>query len=164
MVSAALIAISAAVKPVVNPPTQTIDEGASTRFQCYVPGNPGARLSWRKEDGSAFGRGVEDSNGILTIFNAHSSNAGAYVCSAVDPHGGSPAHSSPVYLNVNPSIRMFPYEKQSWVREESWLKHAMGTDISSVIRHCKTVVVNVVSEGSCCSAFLVELLRRKDGG
>ncbi|VDM26315.1 unnamed protein product [Toxocara canis] len=95
MVSAALIAISAAVKPVVNPPTQTIDEGASTRFQCYVPGNPGARLSWRKEDGSAFGRGVEDSNGILTIFNAHSSNAGAYVCSAVDPHAVSPVVDPP---------------------------------------------------------------------
>uniref|UniRef100_A0A9J2P054 Basement membrane proteoglycan n=1 Tax=Ascaris lumbricoides TaxID=6252 RepID=A0A9J2P054_ASCLU len=91
----------APTKPVVNPPTQTIDEGGSARYQCYVPGNPGARLNWRKEDGSALGYDVTDNNGILTITNARISDAGAYICSATDQQTGSAALSSPVYLSVN---------------------------------------------------------------
>lgn len=104
-----LTIFTAATKPVVNPPTQTIDEGGSARYQCYVPGNPGARLNWRKEDGSALGYDVTDNNGILTITNARISDAGAYICSATDQQTGSAALSSPVYLSVNQNRRTFLY-------------------------------------------------------
>uniref|UniRef100_A0A0M3J4K7 Basement membrane proteoglycan n=1 Tax=Anisakis simplex TaxID=6269 RepID=A0A0M3J4K7_ANISI len=89
-------------EPVVNPPQQTIDEGSSARFQCYVPGDPSAQISWHRQDGAPLGADVSESNGMLTITNAQASDAGAYVCHAQQAHTTQPALSSPVYLNVNP--------------------------------------------------------------
>uniref|UniRef100_F1KPK5 Basement membrane proteoglycan n=1 Tax=Ascaris suum TaxID=6253 RepID=F1KPK5_ASCSU len=90
------------VNPVVDPQSQTVDEGASARFRCHVPGNPDAQLRWRKEDGSAFGYGVTDSQGVLSFARVVPSDAGAYVCTAQGPRGVSPIDSSPAYLGVNP--------------------------------------------------------------
>ncbi|VDK55937.1 unnamed protein product [Anisakis simplex] len=100
--------VSTAREPVVNPPQQTIDEGSSARFQCYVPGDPSAQISWHRQDGAPLGADVSESNGMLTITNAQASDAGAYVCHAQQAHTTQPALSSPVYLNVNPQQSVHP--------------------------------------------------------
>lgn len=86
--------------PMIDPPEQTVNENDPARFRCWVPGNPGAVLRWRRVDGSPLGYGVSDNVGVLSIPRAQMSDAGEYVCSAQDPDGGASADSPFALLNV----------------------------------------------------------------
>ncbi|VDM95384.1 unnamed protein product, partial [Onchocerca ochengi] len=79
-----------------------VTENQPAQFRCWVPGNPTAILEWRRADGRPLGHGVTDRNGILSIPRAQMSDAGEYICCALDPAiGGAAADSAPARLYVD---------------------------------------------------------------
>ncbi|VDN00661.1 unnamed protein product, partial [Onchocerca ochengi] len=90
------------INPLVDPPEQRVTENQPAQFRCWVPGNPTAILEWRRADGRPLGHGVTDRNGILSIPRAQMSDAGEYICCALDPAiGGAAADSAPARLYVD---------------------------------------------------------------
>lgn len=85
--------------PRVDPPIQTVDEGAPSRIRCWVEDNPHVQLSWSKEDGE-LPHGSEDSNGLLTIPETAMEDAGEYICILHGPNGGPPIYAPPATINV----------------------------------------------------------------
>ncbi|VDM30027.1 unnamed protein product, partial [Toxocara canis] len=49
--------------PEIDSPTQSVEEGETVTFRCYVQGVEDAILHWRREDGSPLGYGVTDEDG-----------------------------------------------------------------------------------------------------
>ncbi|VDM94872.1 unnamed protein product [Thelazia callipaeda] len=85
--------------PKVDPISQTVDEGSPSRIRCWVDGDPNAHLSWHKEDGQ-LPRSAQESHGIFTIPETAAEDAGEYICTLHDPHGGPSTSSSPATINV----------------------------------------------------------------
>uniref|UniRef100_A0A183CUT9 Ig-like domain-containing protein n=1 Tax=Gongylonema pulchrum TaxID=637853 RepID=A0A183CUT9_9BILA len=92
--------------PQVDPVVQTVDEGAPSRIRCWVEDNPNAELSWSKESGE-LPHGAVDSRGILSIPETAMEDAGEYICTMHDPHGGSPVHAPPATINVRQGLLLF---------------------------------------------------------
>ncbi|VDM28519.1 unnamed protein product [Toxocara canis] len=87
--------------PLVLSAEETVDEGTPVRLRCYLPGSRDAELHWRREDGNPLGKDATDEQGILTIPRASVSDAGAYICSAMEPGSSAPLHSQPARIIVN---------------------------------------------------------------
>lgn len=90
----------------MDPLQQTVEEGDPAQIRCFVPGEPHATLTWRKQDGHLPDEATQD-NGNLYIPQMENENAGNYVCSMEDPAGGSPIDSVPARIDVR--RRMFSY-------------------------------------------------------
>lgn len=89
-------------RPEVDPPEQTVSEGDPVRFHCWVRGNADAQIRWSREDGEPLPQGVSaNGNGMLYIPNVQLSDAGNYVCSAIDPERGEPTESTSARLIVH---------------------------------------------------------------
>lgn len=92
--------------PLIDNPSQTIQEGDAVTFRCSLPSLRNAQIHWRRQDGSSFGYDITDEDGILTIPRVEAVDAGAYICTVEDPETGESVESAPAYLTVNPSTRM----------------------------------------------------------
>lgn len=85
----------------VEPTSQTVKEGDSVKFHCWLPGNEDAEIHWRRVDGNPLGYGVsEDQNGTLSIPIVHEADIGEYICSALDPESERSSDSITVRLDV----------------------------------------------------------------
>uniref|UniRef100_A0A1I8AA30 Basement membrane-specific heparan sulfate proteoglycan core protein n=1 Tax=Steinernema glaseri TaxID=37863 RepID=A0A1I8AA30_9BILA len=91
---------AAPIKPLVDPPEQTVDENDDATIRCWVPDQPGIHLRWRKADNQPLPHGALDRDGHLTIRRAQHADAGNYICSAVDPRTHEPIDSDPARVNV----------------------------------------------------------------
>lgn len=75
-----------ALKPVVVPKHQTVDENDVAEIHCTVPDNNEAEISWHRKDGRIFSDdAVDDGHGYLLIKNLKPSDTGEYICRARDP-------------------------------------------------------------------------------
>ncbi|VDM50966.1 unnamed protein product [Toxocara canis] len=99
--------VFAAERPLLVSAEETVNEGEMVRLRCYLPGRDDTELHWRREDASAINEDAIDEHGILTISRAKPSDAGYYICSADDPHGGGPLDSSSARIIINAITRMF---------------------------------------------------------
>ncbi|KAK0394822.1 hypothetical protein QR680_000951 [Steinernema hermaphroditum] len=91
---------AAPIKPVVDPPEQTVNENDDATIRCWVPDHHGIQLRWRKENGQPLPYGSVDRDGILTIRRTQHADAGNYICSAIDPRTHEPIDSDPARVNV----------------------------------------------------------------
>ncbi|TMS34405.1 hypothetical protein L596_002005 [Steinernema carpocapsae] len=90
----------APLKPLVDPPEQTVNENEDATIRCWVEGHPNIHLRWRKENNQPLPYGSHERDGVLTIRRAQHADAGNYICSAVDPHTRAPVDSDPARVNV----------------------------------------------------------------
>lgn len=72
------------MRPIADPPVQTVDINDPARFRCWVPGHPDAKITWRSEQGHQLPEGVEERDGILHVTHAQPAHAQRYICSASD--------------------------------------------------------------------------------
>uniref|UniRef100_A0AC34RNM9 Ig-like domain-containing protein n=1 Tax=Panagrolaimus sp. JU765 TaxID=591449 RepID=A0AC34RNM9_9BILA len=87
--------------PEVDPPEQTVLENTPANIRCWVPGNPNARVTWKRRGGSALPHDAhDDGRGNLRIDRAQTIHEGDYECTAVDPRTNQPQVSQPARINV----------------------------------------------------------------
>ncbi|CAD5212708.1 unnamed protein product [Bursaphelenchus okinawaensis] len=90
------------MRPIADPPVQTVSVNDPARFRCWVPGHPDAKITWRPEQGSSLPQDVEQRDGILNIPHAQQHHAQRYICSASDPSAPNrpPVDANPVQLVI----------------------------------------------------------------
>ncbi|KAL3120703.1 hypothetical protein niasHT_007995 [Heterodera trifolii] len=94
------------MRPLVEPPEIETDLGSPARFRCWVPGVPGAVLTWRPSHGGPLPSGADQSGGYLDFPSVSQHHPGQYVCAAYDPSrdpiGSRPVDSDNVRLKLRP--------------------------------------------------------------
>lgn len=95
----------------VEPLFQTVIEGEKVVFHCNASGVPSPTIAWQKL-GSHLTNDTLYQNGLLTMDSASSSDAGSYVCKAVNREGED---SLKVQLEVigkkQPSLQFLLFQK-----------------------------------------------------
>ncbi|CAD6196919.1 unnamed protein product [Caenorhabditis auriculariae] len=94
-----------AIRPEVDPPEQTVNEGEPARIRCWVPGNPNVQLRWSKSGRRPLPQEAHEQSGHLTIPRTQKADEGDYVCTATDPNTNRPIDSSPARVNVRQPLR-----------------------------------------------------------
>ncbi|CEF60016.1 Laminin B type IV domain and EGF-like, laminin domain and Low-density lipoprotein (LDL) receptor class A repeat and Immunoglobulin subtype 2 domain and Immunoglobulin subtype domain and Immunoglobulin-like domain and Immunoglobulin I-set domain and Immunoglobulin-like fold domain and Laminin B, subgroup domain-containing protein [Strongyloides ratti] len=88
------------IRPIVDPIEQTVPEGTSAKFRCWVPNHPEINVRWAQKSGAPIPQSAIDSRGELIWRQAYSTDAGDYICTAFDPVSRQNIPSDPAILNV----------------------------------------------------------------
>ncbi|CAJ0931798.1 unnamed protein product, partial [Mesorhabditis belari] len=99
-VPAAVVIVDNELPPVdeaveIHPPSQTVPEKSSATIRCFVPGNPDAKLSFKRVDGEPVSSESDENQGVLTFRTTSLSDTGDYVC-VYHPDDGRPPKQSTV--------------------------------------------------------------------
>uniref|UniRef100_A0A183VBX4 Basement membrane proteoglycan n=1 Tax=Toxocara canis TaxID=6265 RepID=A0A183VBX4_TOXCA len=136
------------IKPVVDNTIVLIEEGGTVTFRCSLPGTDISELHWRREDGGFLPYEATDVDGVLSIPNVQTSDAGSYICYWEDAITGDRFDSTPATLKLRNnkfqslkhqpleqgetitlrcSMRAQPDALLQWRRED---EHSMGWHVS----------------------------------
>uniref|UniRef100_A0A0N5BQ59 Basement membrane proteoglycan n=1 Tax=Strongyloides papillosus TaxID=174720 RepID=A0A0N5BQ59_STREA len=88
------------IRPVIDPIEQTVPEGTSAKFRCWVPNHPEINVRWSQRNGAPIPQTAMDDRGELIWRQAHTTDAGDYICTAFDPVSRQNVPSEPATLNV----------------------------------------------------------------
>ncbi|CAI4227289.1 unnamed protein product [Auanema sp. JU1783] len=86
--------------PQISPPHQKVPTGDDVTIKCWVEGNPTAKLSFKRVDGTPLPFGSSEHDGVLSIPNAQPADEGDYICLYHPASGGSPKETPISRLDV----------------------------------------------------------------
>ncbi|CAI5441954.1 unnamed protein product [Caenorhabditis angaria] len=93
------------IQPLVDPPTQTVNENEPSRIRCWVDGHPNIQLQWVKRGRRPLPGHARVSQGHLEISRTQKSDEDDYICIATDPTSNRPVESTPARINVRSPLR-----------------------------------------------------------